>query len=120
MTKKVHEHELEHIYSRENPVRTLWYLYEDQKANLALAFLFFSIKHAPAWVLPLATANIIDVLVYKQPIENLIFNAGLLLFIVLQNFPVNLLYVRYLAFAIRNVEYRLRSALVERMQQLTM
>ena len=120
MTKKVHEHELEHIYSRENPVRTLWYLYEDQKSNLALAFLFFSIKHAPAWVLPLATANIIDILVYKQPIENLIFNAGLLFFIVLQNFPVNLLYVRYLAFAIRNVEYRLRSALVERMQQLTM
>lgn len=120
MTKKVHEHELEHVYSRENPIRTLWYLYEDQKTNLALAFLFFSIKHAPAWVLPLATANIIDVLVYKQPVENLIFNAGLLLFIVLQNFPVNLLYVRYLAFAIRNVEYRLRSALVERMQQLTM
>lgn len=120
MTKKVHEHELEHVYSRENPVRTLWYLYEDQKTNLALAFLFFSIKHAPAWVLPLATANIIDVLVYKQPIENLIFNAGLLFFIVLQNFPVNLIYVRYLAFAIRNVEYRLRSALVERMQQLTM
>jgi ATP-binding cassette subfamily B protein len=120
MSKKVHEHELEHIYSRENPIRTLWYLYEDQKINLALAFIFFSIKHAPAWVLPLATANIIDVLVYKQPIENLIFNASLLLFIVLQNFPVNLLYVRYLAFAIRNVEYRLRSALVERMQQLTM
>jgi len=120
MTKKVHEHELEHVYSRENPVRTLWYLYENQKTNLALAFLFFSIKHAPAWVLPLATANIIDVLVYKQPIENLIFNAGLLFVIVLQNFPVNLLYVRYLAFAIRNVEYRLRSALVERMQQLTM
>lgn len=120
MNKRVHEHELEHVYSRENPVRTLWYLYEDQKSNLLLAFLFFSIKHAPAWVLPLATANIIDVLVYKQPIENLILNAGLLIFIVLQNFPVNLLYVRYLAFAIRNVEYRLRSALVERMQQLTM
>ena len=120
MTKKVHEHELEHSYSRENPVRTLWYLYEDQKTNLILAFVFFSIKHAPAWVLPLATANIIDVLVYKQPIEHLVFNAGLLIIIVLQNFPVNLLYVRYIAFAIRNVEYRLRSALVERMQQLSM
>jgi ATP-binding cassette subfamily B protein len=59
-------------------------------------------------------------LVYKQPIEHLLFNAGLLIFIVLQNFPVNLLYVRYIAFAIRNVEYRLRSALVERMQQLSM
>jgi ATP-binding cassette subfamily B protein len=120
MSKKIHEHELEHVYSRENPLRTLWYLYEDQKTNLVLAFIFFSIKHAPAWVLPLATANIIDVMVYRRPIEELLFNAGLLFFAVLQNFPVNLLYVRYLAFAIRNVEYRLRSALVERMQQLTM
>lgn len=120
MAKRIHEHELEHVYSRENPIRTLWYLYEDQTKNLILAFVFFSIKHAPAWVIPLATANIIDVLVYKQPIEHLFLNAALLLFIVLQNFPVNLLYVKYMALAIRNVEYRLRSALVERMQQLSM
>ena len=120
MGKRAHEDELEHRYSRENPIRTLWYLYEDQRTNLLLAFIFFSIKHAPAWVLPLATANIIDVLVYHRPIHELWLNAGLLFFVVLQNFPVNLLYVRYLAFAIRNVEFRLRSALVERMQQLTM
>lgn len=120
MGKRMHENELEHRYSRENPIRTLWYLYEDQRANLILAFIFFAIKHAPAWVLPLATANIIDVLVYRRPLHELWFNAGILFFIVLQNFPVNLLYVRYLAFAIRNVEFRLRSALVERMQQLTM
>ena len=120
MGKRAHEDELEHRYSRENPLRTLWYLYEDQRTNLILAFIFFAIKHAPAWVLPLATANIIDVLVYHRPIHELWLNASLLIFIVLQNFPVNLLYVRYLAFAIRNVEFRLRSALVERMQQLTM
>ncbi len=120
MPKKIHENELEHLYSREHPIRTLWYLYEDQKKNLILALIYFSIKHSPAWVIPLATANIIDVLVYKQPMERLYFNAALLLFITLQNFPVNLLYVKYMALAIRNVEYRLRSALVERMQQLTM
>lgn len=120
MPKRIHENELEHLYSREHPIRTLWYLYEDQKKNLILAFIYFSIKHSPAWVIPLATANIIDVLVYKQPMERLYFNAALLLFITLQNFPVNLLYVKYMALAIRNVEYRLRSALVERMQQLTM
>jgi ATP-binding cassette subfamily B protein len=120
MSKRAHENELEHLYSRENPIRTLWYLYEDQKRNLTFAFIYFSIKHAPAWILPLATANIIDVLVYKQPIEHLLFNAGLLFFAVLQNFPINLLYVKYLALAIRNVEFHLRSALVERMQQLSM
>lgn len=120
MTKRAHEDELEHGYSRENPLRTLWYLYEDQRANLIWAFLFFAIKHSPAWVLPLATANIIDILVYDKPLHELWLQAGLLFFVVLQNFPVNLLYVRYLAFAIRNVEFRLRSALVERMQQLSM
>lgn len=120
MANADHESELEHSYSGENPLKTLWYLYQDQRTNLALAFIFFAIKHAPAWVIPLATANIIDVLVYKQPLQNLWWNAGLLIFVTLQNFPVNLLYVRYLAFAYRNVEFRLRSALVERMQQLSM
>jgi ATP-binding cassette subfamily B protein len=120
MANQSHESELEHRYSGENPLKTLWYLYQDQRTNLALAFIFFAIKHAPAWVIPLATANIIDVLVYKQPLQHLWWNAGLLIFVTLQNFPVNLLYVRYLAFAYRNVEFRLRSALVERMQQLSM
>jgi ATP-binding cassette subfamily B protein len=46
-------------------------------------------------------------------------NSAALILVVLQNFPTNILYVRYLAMAVRDVENRLRSALVVRMQQLS-
>jgi ATP-binding cassette subfamily B protein len=40
--------------------------------------------------------------------------------ITLQNWPANIIYVKFQSRAIREVENRLRSALVERMQQLSM
>ena len=47
------------------------------------------------------------------------YQVGQVIFVVAQNFPTNLLYVRFLATAIRDTENRLRSALVIRMQQLS-
>ena len=115
-----HLAEVEHRYSGENPFRTLMYLFEDQKFRVAVAFIFFSIKHSPSWVIPLLTANIIDVISQHKSATELFINVGILIFVTLQNWPVNVLYVRFQSRAIREVENRLRSALVERMQQLSM
>jgi hypothetical protein len=32
----------------------------NQRKNVLLAVIFFSIKHSPAWFIPLITANLID------------------------------------------------------------
>jgi ATP-binding cassette subfamily B protein len=61
----------------------------------------------------------IDCVVYKKPISTLAINFGLLAVITIQNYPMNVMYVRYLARAVRNLENRLRSALVDRMQQMS-
>jgi ATP-binding cassette subfamily B protein len=61
----------------------------------------------------------IDCVVYKKPLSTLAINFGLLVVITIQNYPMNVMYVRYLARAVRNLENRLRSALVERMQQMS-
>jgi len=50
----------------------------------------------------------------------LLINILILAIVTLQNWPVNVLYVWFQSNAIREVEIRLRSALVERMQQLSM
>ena len=50
----------------------------------------------------------------------LLVNIAILIAVTLQNWPVNILYVKFQSRAIREVENRLRSALVERMQQLSM
>ena len=112
--------EVEHGYVGESPIRTLLYLFEEQKLRVLVAFIFFSIKHSPSWVIPLLTANIIDIITSHKSVTILLVNIAILIAVTLQNWPVNILYVKSQSRAIREVENRLRSALVERMQQLSM
>ena len=116
---KSHESELDHRYRGEHPVKTLWYLLENHRKDILFAIVFYSIKHSPSWTTPLLTANMIDCVVYKKPLSQLALNFGLLALITIQNYPMNVMYVRFLAKAVRNLENRLRSALVERMQQMS-
>jgi len=116
----VHTSELEHRFIGESPIRTLFYLFEEQKLRVLLAFIVFSIKHSPTWVVPLLTANTIDVIASHKSFSKLLINVVILTVVTLQNWPMNLLYVKLQSKAIREVENRLRSSLVERMQQLTM
>lgn len=113
------DNEIVHQFKGESPIKTLIFLLKDQKRNVLLAVLLFSIKHSPSWFIPLITANLIDIVVQKKGIIEFSINSFALILVVLQNFPTNLLYVRYLAMAVRDVENRLRSALVVRMQQLS-
>jgi len=118
--RRLHTSEVEHRYVGESPIRTLLYLFEEQKLRVLFAFIFFSIKHSPTWVIPLLTANTIDIIASHKSLSKLLINVGILVLVTLQNWPMNLLYVKLQSRAIREVENRLRSALVERMQQLTM
>ena len=114
------ESALEHKFAGERPIATLKFLLSQEKRNFTLAVIFFAIKHSPAWILPLLTANLIDDLIEKKSITSVVLNSALFIFVVLQNFPTNLLYVKYLSSGIRNIENNLRSSLVERLQQLSM
>ena len=116
---QIDENEIVHHFKGESPIKTLLFLMQDQRKNILLAIIFFSIKHSPSWFIPLITANLIDVVVQKQGLVTLALNSAALVIVVLQNFPTNLLYVHYLAKAVRDIENRLRSALVVRMQQLS-
>ena len=116
---KTHESELDHRYRGEHPVKTLWYLLENHRRDIFFAVIFYCIKHSPSWTTPLLIANMIDCVVYKKPLSTLAINFGLLAVITIQNYPMNVMYVRYLARAVRNLENRLRSALVDRMQQMS-
>ncbi|MGC1378124.1 MAG: ABC transporter ATP-binding protein [Anaerolineales bacterium] len=113
------ENPLERRYQGEHPLRTLWYLYDPERKRLALALALFIVKHSPVWVLPLLTANIIDVMVNRLPLSQMGLNAAVLAILLLQNVPMNFFYVRYLSLAVRSVEMRLRSAICLRLQHLS-
>ncbi|MCX5401836.1 ABC transporter ATP-binding protein [Streptomyces sp. NBC_00102] len=110
---------LDHRYRGEHPIRTLGYLLRPDRTRLVLAVLAFIVKHSPIWLLPLITANIIDVVVRHSAERELWLNAGALLFVLVLNYPMHLLYVRCLNGSVRRMGTSLRQALCRRMQQLS-
>ena len=112
---------LEGRYRGASPVWTLLQLFRPDWGHLALALMFFILKHSPVWVLPWMTAHIIDLLNKPggQDWNGLAWSAGILAVIIAQNVPSAVVYVRQLSLAVRNVELRLRSAIVRRLQHLS-
>ncbi|MFJ2645759.1 ABC transporter ATP-binding protein [Streptomyces sp. NPDC087420] len=111
---------LDHHYSGEHPLRTLAYLFRPDRRRLLLVVAVFTVKHIPVWLLPLITANIIDVVVEHRPVSELWYNAGALVFVLALNFPMALLYARLMSTSIRRMGRELRSALCRRMQYLSL
>ena len=111
---------LERGYQGEHPLKTLWFLASDQRRKFFIASILFAIKHMPVWLLPLLTANIINIVVEHLPLTQLWVNGIVLLVLYLQNLPLHYIYARLLSQAIRSIELRLRSALSQRYQQLSM
>jgi len=110
----------ENIY-RNKPFKTLMYLYKDNVWKLFLSLLFFIIKHSPAWVMPIITANVIDIV--SKPanhnIRELWINLIIATVLIIQNVPTTIVYTKFFSQALRCVEAELRSKLVRKLQILS-
>ncbi len=103
------------------PWRTLWALYRPQRRDLLLGELAYLFKASPVWVLPIVTANVIDIIARRPPggMTSLGWNAAVGAALIIQNIPSGLIYARFTSRAIRGVESSLRSAIVRRIQKLS-
>jgi len=110
---------LEHHYKGETPLQTLRLLFRPDRYHVYAAIIAFLIKHTPVWMLPVLTANMIDVVVQHEDISILWRNAFILLLLLFQNIPMHVLYMRELSIALRRMETRLRSALARQLQRLS-
>lgn len=113
-------------YMNENPnkikaLQLLFKLYKGHYGRLLIGALIYIIKDSPMWVLPIITANVINLVTnppqnfWTQIITNAVIAASLLLV----NIPFHTLYVKILSKANRNVEAGLRGAMVRKLQQLS-
>lgn len=107
--------------NRDSSLKTLIAMYQGKYIQLVLSVLFFVVKHSPVWVMPIVTANVINAITGGQEDAPrvILFNMALMLVFVLQNVPTNYIHTYFYAKAIRQVEMELRSALVRRLQQLS-
>ncbi|WP_225442477.1 ABC transporter ATP-binding protein [Paenibacillus lycopersici] len=118
-----YEHTFQQVAMQEeqSTFKFLVSLYRGNFMNLSLSVLFYMIKSLPIFVLPVVTANIINIVSHpgSHPMRSLWINFIVIAVIILQNIPTHTWYVSFMSRAIRHVEASIRSALVRKLQQLS-
>ncbi len=102
-------------------VRLLFALFRAHYWRLVRAALFYAVKSSPIWIVPLVTANAIDIAAGQRPggVPALLTNLAFILVLLLLNIPLNYVYIREFSIARRHVEAGLRGAMVRKLQQLS-
>ncbi|MWC30286.1 ABC transporter ATP-binding protein [Paenibacillus sp. MMS18-CY102] len=105
----------------QSPLRFLFTLYQGNRMNLAISLVFFMIKHSPIFILPIVTANMINIATNPaaHSTRELWINFIVLGVSIIQNIPTQHFHVSFMSRAVRHVEAGLRSALVRKLQQLS-
>jgi ATP-binding cassette, subfamily B, bacterial len=107
------------VIDASHPIRSIVRLLKPARWRVLGAIASFIVKDCPTWLLPVLTANIIDVVVSHKPIRGLWINAILLAVVLLQNIPMHILWVRLSSRIIRRNGIEVRSALARHLQQLS-
>ncbi len=104
-----------------HPLKILLAFFDGQVHTILTSTFFLTLQNLPQWLIPIITSNIINIATYpdSHSVNEIWINAILLVLLILQNIPstycVSLFYDRL----IRKIEYSLRSALIEKLQQLS-
>ena len=110
-----------HVDAKKQPVKTLILLFRDNLSRVLLSIVFFVLKNLPVWVLPLITAAIINQATNPGPNtgRNILLYLILGAIITVQNIPSQQGETYFTTRAVRDIEMRLRSALIRKLQHLT-
>ena len=120
---KILEKELIETYIRssDSPVKTLFKMYKKYIPEIILSLIFYFLKTLPVMVLPIITAEIIN-LVTKPPedfIKPLIIYIVIMALLFLLNIPTHMLHIKFHSIVSRKVEAGLRGAMVRKLQHLS-
>lgn len=94
------------------------------KSNLVefiCSTLMFIVKHCAVWIIPIITANVIDIATKPEnhALSELFINGAVLVLLVVQNLFTHVIYMNYTSRALRSIGAGLRNSLVKKLQQLS-
>jgi ATP-binding cassette, subfamily B, bacterial len=114
---------VQQIYNKnqKNSFKVLVGLYKGNYLRIFYSAVFFIIKHIPAWVMPIAIANVINAATIQKGggIRTIYLNAIIMFILVLQNIITNYYHTKLHSYAIRSVESGLRASLIKKLQELS-
>ncbi|MFS0778237.1 ABC transporter ATP-binding protein [Neobacillus sp. 3P2-tot-E-2] len=114
---------VQQIYNKnqKNSFKILVGLYKGNYLRIFYSAVLFIIKHIPAWVMPIAIANVINAATIQAGggIRTIYLNAIIMFILVLQNIATNYYHTKLHSYAIRSVESGLRASLIKKLQELS-
>lgn len=111
-----------YIKNRGHNMKILLNFYHGNYWRLFVSTVFFVIKNSPVWIVPVATANIVDAATSggDNGLRTILINMLILGILVIQNVPTNYVHAVFYSKAIRDVEANIRVSLVKKLQQLSL
>ncbi len=96
-------------------------MYKGNYHRFLLSGLFYLIKHSPAWLMPIVIANIVNRVINSSvdDMKSIWLNGLVVVGLVILNVPMNYLHIHFSSSAIRRVEAGLRSAIIRKLQHLS-
>ena len=100
---------------------TLLRFYKGHLKNLLFAAFLFVIKASPLWVIPIVTANVINIATDKpdNALQLLLINGVVITVLLVQNIFTHTIYISVLSKVQRSIEAGLRGAMIRKLQQLS-
>lgn len=97
-------------------------IFKNNIGKLLLSSFYFVIKASPVWIMPIITANVIDIITVglnDTTWEKLGANALVLAILLVQNVPMHYLYARITDRMLRNNSAGIRATVVRKLQRLS-
>ncbi|RPI61835.1 MAG: ABC transporter ATP-binding protein, partial [Planctomycetaceae bacterium] len=119
------EKSLDGVFRDRRPLSTLWCFVGSDRWKIAGALVVYIFKHSPTWILPIVAGKMINYLVdaiktqSHESFRPMLVYALIMLGLYLSNVPLHMVFASLFVKACRNIEARLRSSLVRRLQQLS-
>ena len=106
---------------RGHPLKILLGFYKGEFWTLLKSTIFLTIQNLPVWVVPVVTANIINIATNpnEHVFSEIVINAVIMSVVVLQNAYTTFSVSRIYNQLTRRIEYMLRSSIVQKLQQLS-
>lgn len=98
------------------------HLLKNNVGGFILSLVMFLLKNSPVWIMPIITANIIDLAGQQftdAVLHSIIVNSVVLVVVLLQNIPTHVIYSRITDRMLRRTGAGLRSSVVKKLQHLS-
>jgi len=102
-----------------HPGRAVLRLLARRPGRMTLAILAFACKEIPLWFLPVVTARIIDIVATGGEISTVLIWFSVAAVLLIQNYPMHIVYTRNFMTVVRDTGADLRNALAARLQSLS-